>query len=47
MEKGKPVIAEFSVERADELQRFKMVDWESLDEMELSLSEKAALRSRR
>ena len=27
MEKGEPVLAEFSVERGDELQKFKMVDW--------------------
>ena len=47
MEKGRPVIAEFRVERADELQKYKMVDWESLDQKELSQSEKLELRRRR
>ena len=47
MEKGKPVIAEFSVERVDELQRYKMADWELLDQKELSRSEKLELRRRR
>ena len=47
MEKGRPVIAEFSVERGDELQKYKMGDWESLDQKELSRSEKLELRRRR
>ena len=36
MEKGKPIIAEFSVERGDELQKYKMVDWKFLDQQGLS-----------
>ncbi len=47
MEMRTPVIAEFSVARGDGLKKYKMVDWEALDQTELSRSEKAELRRRR
>ena len=47
MEKERPVVAEFRVERADELQKYKMVDWEFLDQKGLSRPEKLELRRRR